>query len=53
MTSPSSTAGKPCVECGIPDPCICDGSSEFPEAVEKHFWSKEGMARFKLLDDGF
>ncbi|HCU3339482.1 TPA: hypothetical protein OUS78_003406 [Escherichia coli] len=53
MTSPSSTAGKPCVECGIPDPCIFDVISDFPEAGEKHFWSKEGMARFKLLDDGF
>lgn len=45
MTSPSSTAGKPCVECGIPDPCIFDVISDFPEAGEKHFWSKEGMAR--------
>ncbi|EFN7171947.1 hypothetical protein EIX00_18515, partial [Escherichia coli] len=52
MTSPSSTAGKPCVECGIPDPCIFDVISDFPEAGEKHFWSKEGVARFKLLDDG-
>ncbi|TZA08140.1 hypothetical protein E0K90_26475 [Escherichia coli] len=47
MTSPSSTAGKPCVECGIPDPCIFDVISDFPEAGEKHFWSKEGVARFK------
>ncbi len=29
-----------------------DVISDFPEAGEKHFWSKEGVARFKLLDDG-
>jgi hypothetical protein len=53
MTSPSSTAGKACVDCGIPDPCILDVITDFPENKEKHTYLKEGVARFKLLDKGY
>ncbi|EAW1040385.1 hypothetical protein BJK63_22650 [Salmonella enterica] len=52
MTIPSSTAGKACAECGIPDPCIFDVVTDFPERKEKHAWSKEGVAHFNLLDSG-
>ncbi|WBM68870.1 hypothetical protein OH773_11690 [Buttiauxella sp. WJP83] len=52
MTSPSTTAGKACAECGIPDPCILDVISEFPDNKEKHSWSKEGGVKFDLLDEG-
>ncbi|WP_259349685.1 hypothetical protein [Enterobacter sp. RHBSTW-00175] len=53
MTSPSSTAGKACVDCGIPDPCILDVITDFPENKEKHTYLKEWVARFKLLDKGY
>lgn len=52
MASPSSTAGKACADCGIPDPCILDVITDFPENKEKHTFSKEGGTRFKLLDKG-
>lgn len=52
MTSPSSTAGKACVDCGTPDPCILDVITDVPENKEKHTYLKEGVARFQLLDKG-
>lgn len=53
MASPSSTAGKACVECGLPDPCILDVITDFPANKERHIWPKEGTAPFKLLDKGY
>lgn len=53
MASPSSTAGKACAECGLPDPCVRDVISDFPENKEKHSWSKEGAVHFNLLDKGY
>ncbi|WP_058668208.1 hypothetical protein [Citrobacter koseri] len=52
MSKPSSTAGKACVECGIPDPCLMDVITDFPENEEHHVWSKEGIVHFELLDEG-
>lgn len=52
MASPSSTAGKACADCGIPDPCILDVITDFPANKEKHTFLKEGVTRFKLLDKG-
>lgn len=52
MTSPSTTAGKACAECGIPDPCILDVIADFPSNKEKHRWSRDGRVHFDLLDDG-
>lgn len=52
MSKPSSTAGKACVECGIPDPCLMDVVTAFPENKEHHTWSKEGTVHFDLLDEG-
>ncbi|MFA9594967.1 hypothetical protein [Citrobacter telavivensis] len=53
MVYPSSTAGKACAECGIPDPCVLDVITDFPANKEKHTWSKEGMVHFNLLDKGY
>lgn len=52
MTNPSSTAGKACVECNIPDPCIVDVITDFSKNKEYHVWSKEGYIYFDLLDEG-
>lgn len=52
MASPSTTAGKACAECDIPDPCILDVATDFPGNKENHHWSKEGRVHFDLLDYG-
>ncbi|HCU0297695.1 TPA: hypothetical protein OUE56_004666 [Citrobacter sedlakii] len=52
MSKPSSTAGNACVECGIPDPCLMDVITDFPENKEHHVWSREGAVHFDLLDEG-
>ncbi|EFM3268530.1 hypothetical protein N3R44_004773 [Escherichia coli] len=52
MTTPSSTAGKVCVECNIPDTCLLDIITDFPNNKEHHTWSKEGSIYLNLLDEG-
>lgn len=52
MSNLSSTAGKACVECNIPDPCVVDVITDFPENKEHHVWSEEGVVHFDLLDSG-
>ncbi|MBF7995018.1 hypothetical protein [Rahnella laticis] len=52
MSSPSSTAGKACAECGMPEPCLHKIEADFPKQKEKHIWPVENPAQFTLLDDG-
>lgn len=52
MASLSSTAGKACAECGMPEPCLHSIDADFPHQQEKHIWPVEKPARFTLLDDG-
>lgn len=52
MSSPSSTAGKACAECGMPDPCLHKIITDFPKQEESHIWPEENPVRFTLLDEG-
>lgn len=51
MTKPSSTAGKACAECGMPDPCVHQIIADFPKNKEKHTWPTENPVHFILLDE--